>query len=156
MGVKVNFSYDDNYWQQRALQLAKKAAQQGEVPVGAVLVLNNELVSEGYNQSIMCHDPTAHAEIVALRIGAERIGNYRLLNTSLYVTLEPCSMCAGAMVHARIRRLIFGAHDLRAGAIASQSVFFSQGFLNHRVECVGGLLADQCGDLLSQFFSMRR
>lgn len=146
----------DIYWMQRALKLAEQAAVNNEVPVGAVLVLDNQVIGEGSNSPISHNDPTAHAEIIALRTGAEKIGNYRLLNTTLYVTLEPCLMCAGAMVHARIKRLVFGAVDTKAGAIESQSCALAYGYLNHRVEYVGSVLAEQCGAVLSEFFRERR
>lgn len=150
------FTERDHYWMQRAIELADKAAQVGEVPIGALLVLNDEVVGEGYNRPIRHNDPTAHAEIIALRDAASRIGNYRLLDTTLYVTLEPCMMCAGAMVHARIKKLIFGATDPKAGAVISKASLLEQTFLNHRVEYAGGLLSDACGHLLSQFFKARR
>src|SRR5579883_2708249 len=150
------FSDQDIIWMQRAIQLAEYAAMQEEVPVGAILVLNDQVIGEGYNQPISQCDPTAHAEIMALRAGAERIGNYRLLNTTLYVTLEPCLMCAGAMVHARIERLIYGAKDAKAGVIASQAQLLDSPFLNHKVKHEGGLLAEPCGAILSRFFESRR
>jgi tRNA(adenine34) deaminase len=150
------FTDRDHFWMQRAIQLAEEAAQADEVPIGALLVLNDEVVGEGYNRPIKQADPTAHAEIIALRAAANRIGNYRLLDTTLYVTLEPCIMCAGAMVHARIKQLIYGATDPKAGAIVSQANVLEQPFLNHRVEHAGGLLSDTCGHLLSQFFKAKR
>lgn len=147
---------NDTIWMQRAITLAEQAAQKGEVPVGAVLVLDGQVIGEGYNCPISQNDPTAHAEIIAMRAGAEKIGNYRLLNTTLYVTLEPCMMCAGAMVHARIGRLVYAASDPRAGAIVSRTQTLDESFLNHRVEHSGGLMAEQCGKLLSSFFQARR
>ncbi len=150
------FTPRDEYWMQKALQLAARAAQAGEVPVGAILVLDDVMIAEGYNCPITTHDPTAHAEMVALQKGAEQIGNYRLVNTILYVTLEPCIMCAGAMVHARIKQLVYGASEPKTGAIFSRTNILDQSFLNHRVEHAGGLLAEQCGALLSQFFQARR
>lgn len=150
------FTNHDEYWMQRALELAGRAAQEGEVPVGAVLVLNDESIAEAYNAPISKHDPCAHAEILALRQGAEKIGNYRILNATLYVTLEPCIMCAGAMVHARIKKLVYGATDLKAGAIVSKAQIFAENFLNHKVEYAGGLLAQPCGEILSRFFQARR
>ncbi|RDI44821.1 tRNA adenosine(34) deaminase TadA [Aquicella lusitana] len=150
------FSERDNFWMQRAIQLAETAALQGEVPVGAVLVLNDEVIGEGYNCPISHADPTAHAEIVALRSGAKKLQNYRLPNATLYVTLEPCLMCAGAVVHARIKRLVYGAADPKAGAIVSMATVLNEPFLNHRVQHEGGLLAETCGHLLSQFFQARR
>lgn len=146
----------DLLFMRRALELAKLGAATGEVPVGAVLVLNDEIIAEGFNTPITNHDPSAHAEIQVLRAGAEKLNNYRLLNTTLYVTLEPCMMCAGAMVHARIQRLVFAASDPKAGAIISKLQLLDQPFLNHRVEYQGGVLADECGGLLSEFFRSRR
>lgn len=150
------FSSRDEFWMQQALRLAEQAKLKNEVPVGAVLVLDDEIVSQGYNRPISTHDPCAHAEIIALRTGAEKLGNYRLINTTLYVTLEPCIMCAGAMVHARIKQLIFGASDIKAGAIISQSAALDQSFLNHRVSYKSGLLAEECGRILSRFFQDKR
>lgn len=146
----------DLVWMQRALELARLGAAAGEVPVGAVLVLDNEIIAEGFNQPISQHDPSAHAEIQVLRNGANAIGNYRLLNTTLYVTLEPCMMCAGAMVHARIQHLVYAATDVKAGAIASQLQLLDQPFLNHRVQYEGGVLANECSQTLSEFFKSRR
>lgn len=150
------FSSCDEYGMQQALMLAERARQAGEVPVGAVLMFNDEVIAEGYNCPISTCDPTAHAEIIALRNASKTIHNYRLLDTTLYVTLEPCIMCAGAMVHARIKRLVYGATDPRTGAIVSRAQVLDQSFLNHRVEHSGGLLAAECGELLSQFFRERR
>ncbi len=143
-------------WMRRALKLAERAQAEDEVPVGAVLVLNEEIIGEGWNRPIAAHDPTAHAEIMALRAGAEILGNYRLNGTTLYVTLEPCVMCAGAMVHARIQRLVFGASDPKAGAITSVFTIPDSGRLNHRVQHTGGVLSEECGALLSCFFEARR
>lgn len=150
------FTDHDDVWMQRALVLARQGALQGEVPVGAVLVLNEEVIGEGYNYPISQQDPTAHAEMVALRAGAKKIGNYRILDATLFVTLEPCLMCAGAMVHARIKRLVYGAHDPKAGAIVSVAQTLDYPFLNHRVDYRGGLLAEECSEVLSQFFKERR
>lgn len=146
----------DVFWMRRAMELAKQGAEAGEVPVGAVLVLDDQVIGEGFNKSIVNHDPSAHAEMQALRAGAQFLNNYRLLNTTLYVTLEPCMMCAGAMVHARIKRLAYGAHDPKAGVIVSQLQLLDQPFLNHRVVHEGGVLAEECGALLSAFFRSRR
>lgn len=146
----------DVFWMRRAMELAKQGAEAGEVPVGAVLVLDDQVIGEGFNKSIVNHDPSAHAEMQALRAGAQFLNNYRLLNTTLYVTLEPCMMCAGAMVHARIKRLAYGAHDPKAGVIVSQLQLLDQPFLNHRVAYEGGVLAEECGALLSAFFRSRR
>lgn len=140
---------------QKALVLAQKAEAEGEVPVGAVLILNDEVLAESWNRPIGTLDPTAHAETVALREGAKVLGNYRLLNTTLYVTLEPCLMCVGALIQARIARLVFGASDPKAGAVHS----VCQGFelpCNHRLTSVGGLLAEECGAILTTFFRKKR
>lgn len=150
------FSSHDEFFMQRALALAAQAASANEVPVGAVLVLDNEIIGEGFNSPINHNDPCAHAEILALRQGAAKIGNYRLLNSTLYVTLEPCLMCAGAMVHARIKKLVYGASDPKAGAIMSKSQTLDHAFLNHKVDYAGGLMAQACGEILSQFFRERR
>jgi tRNA(adenine34) deaminase len=140
----------------RALELAREAASAGEVPVGAVVVKDGEIVAEGWNRPIGTCDPTAHAEIIALRAAGTALGTYRLTDTTLYVTLEPCAMCAGAMVHARVRRLVFGATDPRAGAAGSVFNVAQNPALNHRMEVSGGLLADECGALLRDFFAARR
>ncbi len=145
----------DIFWLQYALNLAKEAANENEVPVGAVLVFENQIIGEGYNQPIKMNDPTAHAEIIALRHAAKNIGNYRLIGTSLYVTLEPCSMCAGALMHARVSRLIFGAPDKKAGAVMSKLNLLDLPN-QHRVNWQGGLLVDQCAALLQAFFKARR
>ncbi|HHJ14392.1 MAG TPA: tRNA adenosine(34) deaminase TadA [Gammaproteobacteria bacterium] len=141
---------------QHALRLAGRAAREGEVPVGAVLVLDGEVIGEGWNRPIAACDPTAHAEIQALREAARRVGNYRLPGASLYVTLEPCLMCAGTMVHARIERLVYGASDPKRGVVSSTWRAFEAQGLNHRVEVQGGVLADACGDSLRAFFQRRR
>ena len=146
----------DEYWMNHALSLAKKAELSGEVPVGAVLVRKNELISEAWNQSIQTCDPTAHAEILALRNGALKIGNYRLLETTLYVTLEPCAMCAGALVHGRIARLVFGAFDPKAGAAGSVMNLLQHESLNHRVVIEGAVLQSACSLMLKDFFKAKR
>jgi tRNA(adenine34) deaminase len=138
------------------LELAAQARQRGEVPVGAVLVLGGRVVSQGSNSPIASHDPTAHAEIEALRAGGKALGSYRLTDTTLYVTLEPCAMCAAAMVHARVRRLVFGAWDPRAGGAGSIVDIFRLPGLNHRVDVFGGVLSEQCGAQLQEFFTQRR
>lgn len=140
----------------RAIELAREAEAAGEVPVGAVIVRDGEVLAEGFNRPISTHDPTAHAEMVALRAAAARIDNYRLLDTTLYVTLEPCAMCAGAMVHARVRRLVYAATDPRAGAAGSLFNVVQHPALNHRLEVVPGVLAEDCGALLRGFFVARR
>lgn len=147
--------HDQDYMRQ-ALTLAEHARQQGEVPVGAVLVMDGEVVGEGWNQPISLHDPTAHAEILALRAGALRLGNYRLYGSELYVTLEPCPMCVGAMVHAHIARLVFGAYDERTGAAGSAFDLLQSTRHNHVVRTIGGVLAEESGALLRGFFSQRR
>lgn len=148
---------DDLVWMRSALRLAHRAQEQGEVPVGAVLVLNGELIGEGWNRPLGTNDPSAHAEICALRDAGERIGNYRLPGAVMYVTLEPCVMCAGAMVHARISRVVYGAEDPKGGAAGSVfSLLPSDDRFNHRVEVDGGLLGNECGDLLRSFFKARR
>jgi len=146
----------DLRWMRYALTLAQQAAQQEEVPVGAVIVRDNVVIGEGWNRPVTTSDPTAHAEVVALRDAATRIGNYRLTGATLYVTLEPCLMCAGAMVHARIGRLVFGACDPKRGAINSTTHAFETQGLNHRVELEGGVLAEESAALLQGFFRVRR
>ena len=147
---------EDEAWMQRALALAERAAQEGEVPVGAVIVKDNQLIGEGWNRPIAGHDATAHAEIMALRAAGAATNNYRLLDSTLYVTLEPCMMCAGAMVHARIRRLVFGAYDPKSGVICSVTQLLDAPHLNHRIDWQGGVLAEACGELLGGFFKARR
>ena len=139
-----------------ALAQAAAARAQGEVPVGAVLVRNDEVIATGANHPIASHDPTAHAEIVALRAGGRALGSYRLTDTTLYVTLEPCVMCASAIVHARVRRLVFGAWDPRAGAAGSIVDVFALDGLNHRVDVFGGVLMEECSAQLTQFFEDKR
>ena len=146
----------DADWMQTALTLAARAAASGEVPVGAVLVQGDSLLAEGWNRPIAAHDPTAHAEVMALRAAGQSLGNYRFADTTLYVTLEPCLMCVGAMVHARIERLVFGAYDPKSGAVSSLCRGFETPGLNHRVELAGGVLADECGEILKTFFRERR
>ncbi len=140
----------------RALDLARAAEAAGEVPVGCVIVRDGEIIAEGWNRPISTRDPTAHAEMIALRAAAEASDSYRLTGTTLYVTLEPCAMCAGAMVHARVQRLVFAATDPRAGAAGSVFNIVQHPALNHRIECTGGVLAEECGALLRGFFAARR
>jgi tRNA(adenine34) deaminase len=147
---------NDNVWMNHALSLAQRAAAEGEVPVGAVLVLDNQLIAEAWNQPIGSFDPTAHAEIVALRKAAQLLKNYRLPNTTLYVSLEPCAMCAGALLHARVQRLVFGAFDPKSGAAGSLLNLTQDERLNHRLLCEGGVLAERCGALLRDFFKTKR
>ena len=146
----------DQDFMRLALECAAQAAAAGEVPVGALLVRTSEIIARGSNRPIASHDPTAHAEIVALRAAGQVLGSYRLLDTTLYVTLEPCAMCAAAIVHARVRRLVFGAWDPRAGAAGSSLDIFRLPGLNHRVDVFGGVLSQQCGRLLEEFFEPRR
>ncbi len=146
----------DMDFMRRALELARAAGAEGEVPVGAVVVCGGRIVGEGANRPIAGHDPTAHAEIIALRAAGSALGSYRLNDAVLYVTLEPCAMCAAAMVHARVRRVVFGAFDPKAGAAGSLIDLCRLQGLNHRVDAFGGVLADECGALLSGFFEARR
>ncbi|MCR4301559.1 MAG: tRNA adenosine(34) deaminase TadA [Sulfuricaulis sp.] len=155
MGVMPT-SVNDEVYMRRALELARHAEQAGEVPVGALVVLNEEIIGEGWNQPIVAHDPTAHAEIVALRAGAARIKNYRLSSATLYVTLEPCAMCAGAIVQARIARVVYGAADPKAGAAGSVFNLLESPALNHRAQITGGILGGDCGKSLKTFFQARR
>jgi len=146
----------DEFFMRKALCLAEQGAALGEVPVGAVLVQNGEVIGRGFNSPITLNDPSAHAEVQAIRDAATRLCNYRLPGTTLYVTLEPCHMCAGLIVHARIARVVFAANEPRAGAVASQGCFFAQPFLNHRVVMTGGVLAQESAQLLKSFFKARR
>ncbi len=139
-----------------AVRLAHLAESEGEVPVGAVLVKDETVIGEGWNRPIVDNDPTAHAEIMAIRQAGKRVSNYRLLDTTLYVTLEPCLMCVGAIVHARIGRVVFGAKDPKRGAIVSALQLSDLQFLNHQVPWVAGVLADECSQLLVNFFKQRR
>lgn len=147
---------EDETWMQRALELAGNAQVEGEIPVGAVVVLNNECIGEGWNRPIGCADPTAHAEMEALRAAARGQRNYRLPGAVLYVTLEPCAMCAGAAVQARLARVVFGAHDERAGAAGSVFNILGSERLNHRVAVSSGVMQRECAGLLQKFFESRR
>lgn len=144
------------HWMREAIEIARAAAARGEVPVGAVLVKDNTILGRGGNQPIAADDPTAHAEIVALRQAAVAMGNYRLPGCTLYVTLEPCAMCAGAIMHARIARVVFGARDPKTGACGSVVDLFAERRLNHHAQVTAGVLAEECGALLSSFFAARR
>ena len=146
----------DEHFMQLALQQARLGGGLGEVPVGAVLVLEGEIIGAGFNCPISTHDPSAHAEMVAIRAAAGHVGNYRLPGSTLYVTLEPCSMCAGLIVHSRIQRVVFGTTEAKAGVVVSRGEFFAQDFLNHRVLVEGGVLAEQCASELREFFRLRR
>ena len=154
-GVNVH-TEEDLRWMRHALALAVRAEAAGEVPVGACVVKDGVLVGEGWNHPISANDPTAHAEMLALRAAAASIGSYRLVGTTLYVTLEPCAMCAGAMVHARVARLVYGATDPKTGAAGSVFDIVRSERLNHRVACEPGVLAEECGGLLRRFFATRR
>lgn len=143
-------------WMSHALMLAKRSEDEGEVPVGAVLVKDDKLIAEGWNHPIESHDPTAHAEIMALRVAGKALDNYRLPNTTLYVTLEPCTMCAGAMIHARIAHLVFGASEYRTGVAGSVIDIFQQEFHYHKVAVTSGIMQTECSQLLKDFFKARR
>ena len=147
---------EDEAWMRHAVRLAQRAEQQGEVPVGAVVVKDGQCIAEGWNTSILRHDPTAHAEIVALRLSGLAMENYRLCDATLYVTLEPCVMCMGAISHARIKRLVFGAFDAKRGAVCNALSLADAGFLNHRISWDGGVLEKECSELLRDFFRARR
>ena len=147
---------DDAIYMRQALDQARNAETLGEVPVGAILVRDGEIIATGFNQPIGTHDPTAHAEIMALRAGAILLGNYRLPGCELFVTLEPCAMCAGAMMHARLARVVYGAADPKTGACGSIVNLFEQEKLNHHTAIVGGVLVDDCSQMLKDFFAERR
>lgn len=146
----------DEDWMWHALRLAQRAEQQGEVPVGAVLVKDDRCIAEGWNQPIQNHDPTAHAEMQALRLAGRSLQNYRLIDTALYVTLEPCVMCMGAIAHARVKRLVFGAYDPKRGAVCHALQLSDAAFLNHKIDWSGGVLQANCAELLTDFFKARR
>ncbi|MDO8415001.1 MAG: tRNA adenosine(34) deaminase TadA [Agitococcus sp.] len=150
------FTAQDTAFMQRALVLAQQGGALGEVPVGAVLVLDGQIIGEGYNQPILSSDPTAHAEVVAIRQAATALQNYRLENTTLYVTLEPCTMCVGALVHARIGRVVFAATEPKSGSLVSARKLFETGYYNHVFVFEGGLLANEASKMLSDFFRRRR
>ncbi|WP_133470972.1 tRNA adenosine(34) deaminase TadA [Paraglaciecola marina] len=147
---------EDIKWMHHALKLANNAQLQGEVPVGAVLVQSSKVIGEGWNQSISLHDPSAHAEMMAIREAGQTLKNYRLINSTLYVTLEPCSMCAGLLVHSRIKRVVFGASDFKTGAAGSVMNLLNDERLNHQIEVTKGVLEEECSAMLSDFFRMRR
>ncbi len=152
----VNTLPDDDYWMHEALRLAEHAGASQEVPVGAVIVAAGDRVGEGWNQSVSRRDPSAHAEVIALRAAAKLMNNYRLPGATLYVTLEPCVMCVGAMLHARIKRLVFGARDPKTGAAGSVFDLLTDTRHNHSIEVTKGVLEQQCGQLLKEFFQHRR
>ena len=145
-----------DFFMNEAIEQAKKAIDLKEVPVGAIVVKNNKIIGRGFNCQICHNDPSAHAEVIALRDAAKNIGNYRLTGTTLYVTIEPCAMCAGALVHARITNLIFGARDIKAGAVVSTAQLLENPAMNHRVSWEEGVMLDACGQLLRNFFKERR
>lgn len=146
----------DVFWMQHALELARRAESEGEVPVGAVVVCNDQVIGEGWNRPIIDSDPTAHAEVMALRSAAKKINNYRLLDTTLYVTLEPCIMCTGAIIHSRVKRVVYGAFDPKAGAAESAFTILGTDCLNHKVDVENGILAAECGHILTNFFRQKR
>jgi tRNA(adenine34) deaminase len=148
--------HEDEHWMHHALALAAKAGEHGEVPVGAVLIRNDAILGEGWNQPITLNDPSAHAEMLALRAAGQTASNYRLPDTTLYVTLEPCPMCVGAMIHARVKRVVFGAFDPKTGAAGSAFDLLADARHNHRVEVVGGILQEECAEMLKAFFRARR
>ncbi|QSR42844.1 tRNA adenosine(34) deaminase TadA [Aeromonas dhakensis] len=156
VAVQASQHEQDERWMRHAMALAARAEGIGEIPVGAVLVLGDEIVAEGWNRSISEHDACAHAEVMALRAAGERLQNYRLLDTTLYVTLEPCCMCAGALIHSRVKRVVYGARDLKTGAAGSVFEILQDPRHNHRVELTGGVLAEACSAQLSDFFRRRR
>ncbi len=147
---------NDQHWMTRALELAGNAQAEAEVPVGALLVQDEQIIGEGWNRPIISHDPTAHAEIQALRAAAKHLQNYRLPETTLYVTLEPCCMCSGAIIHARVKRVVYGATDPKGGASDSMFEILGTDKLNHVVTVSSGVMADECGQILKDFFSRRR
>ena len=147
---------DHEHWMRQALAHARRAGELGEVPVGAVLVANGEIIGEGFNQPISSHDATAHAEICALRHASQNQQNYRLPGTVLYVTIEPCTMCTGALVHARVETLVFGAREPRAGVVVSQQQLLDASYFNHKVTYLEGVLRDECAALMQDFFQRRR
>lgn len=146
----------DSDWMRRALELAARAEAEGEVPVGALVVRDDQVLGEGWNQPVALRDPTAHAEVLALRAAAQKLGDYRLSGATLYVTLEPCPMCAAAVTHARIARLVFGAWDPRQGAAGSAFNLVAADAMNHRVDAFGGVMSEECGAVLKRFFEARR
>ncbi|WP_040725825.1 tRNA adenosine(34) deaminase TadA [Thiomicrorhabdus sp. Kp2] len=152
----LSLQQQDEFWIEYTQKVAAKAEEIGEVPVGAVVVLDNQLIAEGWNQSITNNDPTAHAEIIALKKAGEVLNNYRLIDTTLYVSLEPCPMCAGAMVHARVKRVVFGAYDDKTGAAGSVFNLVDTSQLNHRLSISGGVNKEACATQISRFFQKRR
>ena len=152
----INQHQEDEAWMRHAIRLAQRAEAQGEVPVGALLVVDGRCIAEGWNTPIGDHDPTAHAEMTAMRQAGKVLENYRLVDSTLYVTLEPCVMCMGAIAHARVRRLVFGATDAKRGAVCSALELSNADFLNHKIDWQGEVLSETCGNLLRDFFRARR
>lgn len=152
MGITIT----DEGWMQQAIELAQKAEAEDEVPVGALIIKDNQLIAEGWNQPIQSSDPSAHAEMMALRNAGQALNNYRLIDTTLYVTLEPCSMCVGAMIHARVKRLVFGAYDLKTGAAGSAINLIHDPIHNHKIGVLGGVLETENKELLQAFFKRKR
>jgi tRNA(adenine34) deaminase len=149
-------SGDDAAWMEQALAQARLAAEEGEVPVGALVIKDGEIVGQGHNRNLLENDPTAHAEIIALRQAAARLGNHRLGGCVMFATIEPCAMCAGAMIHARLARLVYGANDPKAGAAGSVLEVINHPKLNHKMEVTSGVLADRCSEILQDFFHKKR
>jgi tRNA(adenine34) deaminase len=156
IGARGEMTNSDEIWMEEALRRARRALAEGEVPIGAVVVFDGKLVGSGRNCNLASSDPTAHAELIALREAGATLGNHRLLHCELYVTIEPCAMCAGALVHARLRRLVYGADDPKAGAVHSVLEVVNHPRLNHRMEITNGVLAGRCTELLQSFFKSRR
>lgn len=156
MQLESDQALKDEFYMRRAIELAAQGELLGEVPVGAVIVCGEEIVGEGFNKPITSHDPTAHAEIVALRNAAHRLQNYRVIDSTLYVTLEPCTMCVGALIHSRISRLVFATTEPKAGAVVSKAALLDADYFNHRISCQSGVLAEECQHQLSDFFRRRR
>lgn len=154
--MAIDQEQQDKVWMSHALMLAERAEKLGEVPVGAVVIHQGNVVGEGWNQPISGHDPTAHAEVMAIRQAAQALGNYRLVDCTLYVTIEPCTMCTGAIIHARIQRLVFGATEPKAGAVISNGQLLDQPWMNHVLSYQGGVMAECCSERISAFFKMRR
>jgi tRNA(Arg) A34 adenosine deaminase TadA len=156
MVAKHNEKSNDLYWMSLAYQQALKAQEHDEVPVGAVVVSNEQLIASGYNSPISSNDPSAHAEVNAVRNACELLENYRLTDATLYVTLEPCTMCLGLLIHSRVRRLVYAAPEPKAGVVNSRLTLLDEDFYNHKIECRSGVLVEQCSELLSNFFHQRR
>lgn len=146
----------DEYYMQLALEQGQLAFEAGEVPVGAVVVKDDEIIGRGFNQPITQLDPSAHAEMVALRLAAQQLGNYRLMGCTLYVTVEPCCMCAGLLIHSRIKRLVYGACEPKSGAVESATQLLQAPFFNHHIDVTSGILAEECSHIMSEFFAIRR